>query len=150
VDYPPLGGPINPITGGDQYREWIETCCPYTVSLGDSLQLEPGGRLGRPLQGVQDLIAQDPSAYWDPDNNAVRGRPSASALGSSGAVLRSHPAAGAGPPVTCTSRTIAAFFIESADSASEGIHAYFMQLSTPGAPCDPNAQSFLIGLALIE
>ena len=32
---------------------------------------EPGNMVGPTTQGIDDLIAQDPTAYWDEDTNSV-------------------------------------------------------------------------------
>jgi Flp pilus assembly protein TadG len=58
-------------TGGDWYRENIAECNGTTVSMGDRLTQEPGNMVGPTNQGVDDLIALDPNAYWDTQHNAV-------------------------------------------------------------------------------
>lgn len=70
VDFPPLWdvnkGWETPITGASQYRTNIETCSPTSfVAVGDELQVETGNMAGPTVQGVQDLINQDPTAFWD-------------------------------------------------------------------------------------
>jgi hypothetical protein len=66
VDFGPIntGDPV--ITGADAYREWIATCEPYYVGVGDWLQIEPGNMVGPTDQGVAELIGADPLAEWDP------------------------------------------------------------------------------------
>ncbi|MEE8578167.1 MAG: hypothetical protein V3T31_13015, partial [candidate division Zixibacteria bacterium] len=66
VDFAPIntGDPV--ITGADAYREWIATCEPYYVGVGDLLQIEPGNMVGPTDQGVAELIGSDPLAEWDP------------------------------------------------------------------------------------
>jgi hypothetical protein len=55
-----------PVPGGSAYRENIRTCLPRAfVEVGDLLEVETGNIKGPTLQGVTDLIAQDPSAFWD-------------------------------------------------------------------------------------
>ena len=73
IDLPPLGKGIAPITGGSAYRQWIAECAPYTVAPGDSCQLEPGQMVGPTVQGIADLIAKDPNAYWDASTESVKG-----------------------------------------------------------------------------
>jgi Flp pilus assembly protein TadG len=73
VDFPPLGGDESPLTGGNWYREWIANCAPYTVGIGDELQLEPGNMVGPTRQGMEELIALDPGAYWDSGSGAILG-----------------------------------------------------------------------------
>ena len=66
VDFAPIntGDPV--ITGADAYREWIASCEPYAVNVGDRLQIEPGNMVGPTDQGVEELISADPLAEWDP------------------------------------------------------------------------------------
>ena len=63
VDLPLPGG--GPTTGGDRYRENIATCNGQIVSMGNTLPTESGNMIGPTAQGVQDLIALDPDAWWD-------------------------------------------------------------------------------------
>ena len=65
--------PDSPDTGGDRYRENIAACNTGGVSIGDRLWTENGNMVGPTKQGVQDLIAQDPNAYWDSAANEVAG-----------------------------------------------------------------------------
>jgi len=58
-------------TGGDDYRDNISTCSGIPIGIGDVLESENGNMIGPTKQGVNDLIAQDPSAQWDPITNSV-------------------------------------------------------------------------------
>lgn len=53
--------------GGDDYRNNIAGCVDPTLSydFGDTVDTEPGAMLGPTKQGFQDLIDQDPTAFWD-------------------------------------------------------------------------------------
>jgi hypothetical protein len=66
IDFPPLNKD-RPITGGDQYREWIAGCADAGVIVepGDSVQVEPGNMVGPTGQGLTELIAMDRDAQWD-------------------------------------------------------------------------------------
>jgi Flp pilus assembly protein TadG len=66
-----LGKPV--ITGGDEYRENIANCNTTIYHWGDPLTQEPGAMSGPTLQGILDLIAQDPGAYWDTATKKVKG-----------------------------------------------------------------------------
>jgi hypothetical protein len=57
--------------GGSDYRENISTCTGLPVSIGDTLESENGNMIGPTRQGVNDLIALDPNAQWDPTTNSV-------------------------------------------------------------------------------
>lgn len=151
IDLPPLGQEQAPYTGGDPYREWIATCCPYAVGVGDSVQLEPGRMSGPTAQGIQNLIDQDPTAYWDPVSKTVMG----SAFGMSPRIALvpfydpSYPPDSGRNYVRITK--VGAFFMDSVDNQG-AITGYFMKVAVPGEPCDDSqsAPSFTIGLHLIE
>jgi len=54
--------------GGAVYRENIQHCSGDVVKIGDFLRNETGIMVGPTFQGVDPLIAADPSAHWvDPD-----------------------------------------------------------------------------------
>jgi Flp pilus assembly protein TadG len=58
-------------TGADDYRGNIAGCNTTIVHFGDSMTQEPGDMTGPTNQGVDDLIAADPYAYWDTSKNEV-------------------------------------------------------------------------------
>lgn len=58
-----------------------------TYSVGDVVNTEPGAMIGPTKQGFLDLIAQDPSAYWDPTG------------GDNGKGCVAHPGQGCGTSV---------------------------------------------------
>ena len=66
-----LGKPV--ITGGDEYRWNIGNCNKTIYHWKDPLTQEPGAMEGPTIQGADDLIAKDPSAYWDTATNRVKG-----------------------------------------------------------------------------
>ena len=43
------------------------------VSIGDTLRILTGNKVGPTRQGLADLIALDPGAYWDSVNRRVAG-----------------------------------------------------------------------------
>jgi hypothetical protein len=151
VNFPPLGDGEKPLTGASWYRRWIADCSPYLVEVGDRLQLEPGRMVGPTKQGMQDLIAQDPNAYWNPSTKTVQG--SAYALSPRvGLIPFFDPTL---PPrqgrsyVTVTK--LGAFFIESVESNSQ-VHGRFIQITTQGTPCpgDGTGNAFVKNIALVE
>jgi hypothetical protein len=151
IDLPPLGGEQAPLTGGDWYREWIRSCAPYEVAPGDSVQLEPGQMVGPTVQGMLDLIAKDPNAYWDPTTQTVQG----SAFGLSPRVALVPFYDPAYPPKEGRNNVkitkIGAYFIDSVGPGSQ-VNAYFLKVAAQGEPCeqDENNPTFVIGLHLIE
>jgi Flp pilus assembly protein TadG len=58
--------------GGNDYRWNIAFCNQAVVPFGAHLVPEPGNMEGPTTQGMQDLIARDPSAYWDTSLNRVQ------------------------------------------------------------------------------
>ena len=59
-------------TGGDFYRQNISGCNTTVVGFGANMTQEPGNMAGPTAQGIDDLIAQDPTAYWDTSKNTVK------------------------------------------------------------------------------
>jgi hypothetical protein len=57
-------------TGGEQYRWNIANCNTTVMGWGDLLLMEPGNMVGPTNDGVDDLLAQDPNAYWDTATNS--------------------------------------------------------------------------------
>jgi len=56
---------IGGVTGADEYRENIAGCNSTVMGFDDLLLAEPGNMSGPTKQGIEDLIAKDPSARWD-------------------------------------------------------------------------------------
>jgi hypothetical protein len=64
IDFPPMNRGT-PISGASEYEYNIANGSRFTVHVGDRIQVEPGNMVGPTKAGIQDLIALDPSAYWD-------------------------------------------------------------------------------------
>ena len=60
-------------TGGDFYRDNIAGCNQARIVRGGQIIQEPGAMEGPTVQGIQDLIAKDPNAYWDDWCKCVKG-----------------------------------------------------------------------------
>lgn len=58
-------------TGAEDYRRDIGGCNTLVVPFGYDLTSEPGNMVGPTKQGMDDLIARDPDAYWDEINDQV-------------------------------------------------------------------------------
>lgn len=56
---------IGGVSGADEYRENIANCNTTIMGFNDLLMAEPGNMSGPTRQGIDDLIARDPNAYWD-------------------------------------------------------------------------------------
>ena len=60
--------------GGDDYRNNIANCnTTHDRASATSMTPEPGNMVGPTEQGIDDLIAKDPNAYWDIGCNCVKG-----------------------------------------------------------------------------
>jgi hypothetical protein len=58
--------------GGAYYEDNIRECNQSVVGFDYVMQQEPGNMVGPTIDGVNDLIAQDPNAYWDDVAKVVR------------------------------------------------------------------------------
>ncbi len=62
--------------GANDYRDNIGGCNSTLMTFGQLFNPEPGNMVGPTKQGMDDLIAKDPNAYWDNVNKkAVSGLP---------------------------------------------------------------------------
>jgi Flp pilus assembly protein TadG len=59
------------VIGAEWYEENIRECNQTTFNPGADMVQEPGNMVGPTVQGVEALMAQDPTAYWDDDTNRV-------------------------------------------------------------------------------
>ena len=107
--------------------------------------------VGPTKHGMEDLIAQDPGAYWDASTKSVMG----SAFGQSpriGLVPFFDPQL---PPTSgrnhVTVSKIGAFFIESVQGNGE-VRGRFIQITTTGQPCGTGGlgTGLVKGIELIE
>lgn len=57
--------------GGDFYRDNISGCNPTMISVPFVMIQEPGNKVGETVQGIDLLLAQDPTAHWDTSTNSV-------------------------------------------------------------------------------
>jgi len=58
--------------GADYYEENIRACNHSSIGHGYDMTQEPGNMVGPTTQGIDDLIAQDPTAYWDETSDSVK------------------------------------------------------------------------------
>ncbi len=57
--------------GAARYRQNICSCNASVIDLDTQYMIEPGNMVGPTYQGVQKLIDQDPTAYWDDATNSI-------------------------------------------------------------------------------
>ncbi len=74
VDYPPVNKG-NPVTGAAEYRDNIVGVGSNSVlvEVGDQLRTETGNMAGPTKQGLNELLADDPGAYWDTATRSIKG-----------------------------------------------------------------------------
>ena len=53
--------------GGDWYRDNIAKCNTTVINRGETAIQEPGNMMGPTVQGLEELMAQDPGAIWQDD-----------------------------------------------------------------------------------
>ena len=58
--------------GADWYHDNIVGCNPTVIAVPFLMTSEPGNMSGPTMAGIDDLIAQDPGAYWDTATNSVK------------------------------------------------------------------------------
>jgi len=155
IDLPPVNRGT-PVTGGDEYRENIARCNQATVWPGDWLQPEPGNMVGPTNQGMRDLIAQDPGAYWDNITQSVQG--SVFPISPRIVLIPIYD-----PRIPLNSGRqkdiqvvkVAAFFMEQMEGNAE-VRGRFLKVRQPGEPCvaggggGGGATSFTYTLSLIR
>lgn len=153
IDLPPLNRGT-PITGADEYRRNIMDCNVASVWPGDHLQLEPGNMTGPTAQGMRELIAKDPDAYWDPITQSVQD--SDFEVSPRIVLIPVHD-----PRIPIESGRnyvqvvkIVAFFMERMTGNDE-VKGRFLKVRNPGEPCvagsgGSGATSFTYSLSLIR
>lgn len=57
--------------GADFYEDNIKYCNQSIIGTGQLMTQEPGNMMGPTISGIEALIAQDPTAYWDDDDLTV-------------------------------------------------------------------------------
>jgi hypothetical protein len=70
------GGGGGQDSGGAVYRQNICQCNNSLVELNTDYEIEPGNMIGPTAQGMDELIAEDPDAWWDPtlgENGGIQG-----------------------------------------------------------------------------
>ena len=152
VDFPPINKG-DPVSGANQYEAWIDSCPDpsVVVSIGDHLQVEPGAMVGPTNHGLDDLIAQDPTAQWDPVTNTVIN----SAYPLSPRVIKVtafDPTVGDRGVEDCLGRDcvtvvkLLVLFVEDHDGGD--VVGWFMKMAAEGEPCPECPQGFLYTVRL--
>lgn len=67
------GGGGQQDSGAATYRRNICECNQSQIDLGVPYPLEPGDMIGPTSQGITELMAEDPNAFWDPNADGGKG-----------------------------------------------------------------------------
>ena len=145
------GGPDCP--GGDCYRDWIPGCEPYMVMIGDTMEVELGAMVGPTNQGLQEIIARDPGAYYDASTGTIAG----SAYPSSPRIIKAavyDPTVsiydlGGGSAKYLTVKEIVVLFLESR-AGNADVVGRFMRVATQGELCPECNPEFAFGTHLVQ
>jgi Flp pilus assembly protein TadG len=63
----------SPLGGGSIYNDWIVNKSPYLVQIGDVLRLEFGNMQGPTKQGVNQIIDECPTSFFNEETGLVEG-----------------------------------------------------------------------------
>lgn len=155
IDSAMAPGLYNPVAapggvGGNWYRENIRACQPesQTVSVGDDLLMEPGNMQGPTRQGIQDMLAEDPGAYWDQATMSIRGSRHEDPMNSP----RVRPLAifdPLQPPTSGRTTTVVlqlgAFFVEGVDQHGT-VTARFIRAAATGSTSGETSSTLMIAV----
>lgn len=136
VNFPPQNRGT-PEVGADPYRENIAACGDQSfVAVGDVLRKENGNMTGPTRQGVEALIALDPTAFWDTACNCINspkgaGSPRLIRIGFFDPRVPVEPGGG-----SVTVVKIGGFFLEGVESNGD-VTGRFTQVAAWGGPPDP-------------
>jgi hypothetical protein len=59
------------VTGSNEYGWNIENCNTTVMEYGDLLLAEPGNMVGKTVEGIDNLMAKDPNAWWNDSTDKV-------------------------------------------------------------------------------
>lgn len=69
------GGSEGQDAGAAVYRQNLCECNTYPIQLFTDYDVEPGNMVGPTRQGIDELIDEDPTLYWEPTANGGLGAP---------------------------------------------------------------------------
>jgi hypothetical protein len=67
------GGGGGQDAGGAVYRQNLCSCNDSQIELGVEYEIQTGNMVGPTYQGIDELISEDPNAWWDPTLNGGQG-----------------------------------------------------------------------------
>jgi hypothetical protein len=154
------GGGGGGASGAAVYRNNICSCNNSGVEIGQEYDIEPGNMIGPTNQGVEELISDDPGAYWDPSFGAAGGI-RGSAFDNGGLASPRVIKVGLYDPTiqlqnpgmqTVRFNNFALFFLEGQASRRDPVIARFLYFASGSGEGSggPNTGSLVLYLRLVE
>ncbi len=168
----------SPNNGAQWYKWNIANCNPVPVAVGGPVGLDttylnkPGNMIGPTKQGLDSLIAQDPSACWlpqpDPNPSHPGTHPMAGTVGKlvGGTCTNTYTSWQSSPRVmmvplfdpsqisngrtSLTFNNLALIFLEGQDNAHSSVNARFLFFAKSTGPLAPVTGSLIKKLQLVE
>lgn len=151
------GGSGGTAAGAATYRNNICTCNDSQVELGVDYEIQTGNMVGPTSQGIDELISEDPNAYWDPSANDGQGGVAGSDFGDGLnsprvvklAMFDPTQIEGSGMQ-TIQFNNFALFFIEAHDNMRDPIIGRFLYFVSGEESSGPTTGSLVRYLRLVE
>jgi len=150
------GGRGGQDAGGAVYRQNICSCNDSHIELGAEYDIEPGNMIGPTAQGVDELIGEDPDAWWDPtmgENGGIRDSQYGDGLSSPRvvklALFDPSEIEGSGMQ-TIRFNNFALMFIEDQQSPQDPVVGRFLYFVSGEASAGPTTGSLVRYLRLVE
>ena len=151
------GGSGGTAAGAATYRNNICTCNDSQVELNTDYEIQTGNMVGPTFQGIDELISEDPNAYWDPSANGGDGGIAGSDYGDGLnsprvvklAMFDPTQIEGSGMQ-TIQFNNFALFFIEAHDNMRDPIIGRFLYFVPGEESSGPTTGSLVRYLRLIE
>lgn len=115
------------IPGASSYSKNICSCNPSVIEVDKEYDLKTGNMVGPTKQGIQDLIALDPGATWDPVNNTVNSQHGLDSPRVIKVVLYDPDEVAKSGKQAIKVNNIALLFVESYDNSTKNISGRFIK-----------------------
>lgn len=147
-------------SGAAAYRNNICECNNSPVEIGQPYDIEPGNMIGPTNQGIDELMREDPNAYWDP-NFGPQGGIRGSSAGPDGSFTSPRvikvglfdPTQITGPGMqSIRFNNFALFFLEGQGSQRDPVLARFLYFAGGSGEGSggPNVGTLVLYLRLVE
>lgn len=115
------------IQGASAYSKNICSCNPSVIEVDKEYDLKTGNMVGPTKQGIQDLIALDAGATWDPVNNTVNSSHGLESPRVIKVVLYDPDEVAKSGKQSIRVNNIALLFVESYDNSTKNISGRFVK-----------------------